>query len=108
MTRSKFMDTAGLAGVAAAVAYGAMVSSADALVLGGLVVAVYACVLFAPGLGGRAGAAILLSLMGLFALVFAVHVKEPLACMIVAGGAVRAGMLVLAYERKMSHTMSAS
>lgn len=39
--------------VAAAVMHGGAASSADALVLGVLVVAVCACVLFAPGLSGR-------------------------------------------------------
>ena len=108
MTAAKFVDASVLAAVSAATLYGAALSSANALVFGGLVVVVYACAIFSPGLGGRAGAAILLPLMALFVVVFAVHTGEPLVSAVVAGGAARAGMLVLAGARRARPPLNAS
>ena len=108
MTVAKAVDASMLAAVSVATIYGAALSSANALVFGGLVVAVYACAVFAPGLGGRMGAAILLPLMALFTVVFAAHTGDLLVSVVLAGGAARAGMLVLADARRASWPLNAS
>ena len=96
----KLIDTCGLAIVSMATVYGAVVSSADALVLGGLTVLVYASMLFAPGFGGRLGAAIIIPLMGVFALLFVMHVGEVLAYGIVMVGTIRAAILLWSNVRR--------
>ena len=108
MTVVKFADASMLAAVSIAMIYGATLSSANALVFGGLVVVIYACAVFAPGLGGRVGAAILLPLMALFTVVFATHTGDLLVSIVLAGGATRAGMLVLACARRASRPLNAS
>ena len=98
----KLIDVCGLAIVSVATVYGAVVSSADALVLGGLTVLVYASMLFAPGFGGRLGAVIIIPLMILFTLLFVMHVGDVLAYGIVIAGTIRASVLLWLSVRKPS------
>ena len=97
--RAKLFDMAGLAVATAAVLYGAVAFTEGALVLGGFTLFVYACALFAPGMGGRAGAAIIIPLMGLFTIAFAALAGDVWSSMLVAAASARAGVLVAGRAR---------
>lgn len=95
MMYTKPFDVAGLAATAVAVLYSAMFSTEGALMLGGFTLFVYTCVLFAPGMGGRIGAAIIIPLMGLFTISFAALTENIWCIVVVAAASVRAGMLLV-------------
>lgn len=92
---TKPFDIVGLAIVLATTIYAAVTYTEGALILGGFTALVYTCVLFAPGMGGRLGAAVIIPLMGLFIISFAVLTGDMWLSIIMAAASTRAGMLVL-------------
>ena len=87
-------DRIGFVLVAGAVLYGAYEWSPYSLVLGGLTVLAYGCMVVPTGLGGRAGAAVLIPLMALFSLVYAMESDMIILSCVVAAGSVRSGMML--------------
>ena len=93
--RAKPFDVAGLVAATVAVLCGAVAFTEGAFVLGGFTLFIYACTLFAPGMGGRAGAAAITPLMGLLTITFAAVTGDVWPPVLAAAASARAGMLVV-------------
>jgi len=63
--------------------------------LGGFTIFLYGCILFAPGLGGRTGSAIILPFMAVFTFVFVVMINNWLVGIVLVAATVRVAVYLV-------------
>ena len=100
MNRVRIADVFGLATVSGSAIYGAVLTSGDAIMLAGLTILFYACVVLFPGFGAKIWVVIFVPIMVLSTIFFVIHVMEWWLSVIVAAGTIRVVILMVTNTRR--------